>query len=83
MIAFILFGLMWYFEWGGESETTQVSHGSPRLPPLYEEFSAYELALPQHNPNLPFPEGRNGKYLWAANHVHGMLARSMCHGKTC
>jgi len=40
-----------------------------RLPPLYEEWRLKELALPQHNPDLPLPEGRHGKYVWISEHV--------------
>ncbi|KAF9651931.1 hypothetical protein BDM02DRAFT_3110067 [Thelephora ganbajun] len=40
-----------------------------RLPPLYPEYRLRELALPQHNLDLPYPEGRNGKYLWISEHV--------------
>jgi len=43
-----------------------------RLPPLYSEYRLRELALPQHNLDLQYPEGRNGKYLWLSEHVHGM-----------
>lgn len=39
------------------------------LPPLYEQYHDYERHLPQHNLSLPFPEGRDAKFLWAANHV--------------
>ncbi|KAI0360624.1 hypothetical protein OH77DRAFT_704927 [Trametes cingulata] len=39
------------------------------LPPLYSRFHEAELALPQHNVSLPFPEGREGRYLWVANHA--------------
>ncbi|KAI0674359.1 hypothetical protein C8Q78DRAFT_589150 [Trametes maxima] len=39
------------------------------LPPLYSRFHRAELALPQHNVSLLFPEGREGKYLWVANHA--------------
>jgi hypothetical protein len=42
-----------------------------RLPPLYPEYRLRELALPQHNLDLPYPEGRNGKYLWISEHVRG------------
>ncbi|KAI8981311.1 hypothetical protein BD414DRAFT_492292 [Trametes punicea] len=42
-----------------------------RKPPLYEKYHQWELQLPQHNPDLPYPEGRNGEYIWMANHVHG------------
>lgn len=39
------------------------------LPPLYEVYHDYERHLPQHNLSLPFPEGRDAKFFWAANHV--------------
>lgn len=40
-------------------------------PPLYEEYHKNELSMPQHNPDLPLPEGRHGKYLWMATHLNG------------
>lgn len=42
-----------------------------RLPPLYPKYRQNELALPQHNPDLPLPEGRHGKYIWMSEHVYG------------
>ncbi|KAH7885742.1 hypothetical protein F5I97DRAFT_1145854 [Phlebopus sp. FC_14] len=39
------------------------------LPPLYEDYHEFERHLPQHNLSLPFPEGRDAKFFWAANHV--------------
>jgi hypothetical protein len=36
---------------------------------LYEAYHDYERHLPQHNLSLPFPEGRDAKFFWAANHV--------------
>ncbi|EJF63735.1 hypothetical protein DICSQDRAFT_54612 [Dichomitus squalens LYAD-421 SS1] len=39
------------------------------MPPLYRRFHEAELKLPQHDPLLPAPEGRNGRYLWIANHA--------------
>jgi len=44
----------------------------PQEPPLYSDYHQRELALPQHNPNLPYPEGRSGRYLWIANKVNGV-----------
>lgn len=41
--------------------------GPKPLPPLYPEFRAAELALPQHHVEDPFANGQ--KYLWAANHA--------------
>ncbi|TCD70094.1 hypothetical protein EIP91_004823, partial [Steccherinum ochraceum] len=43
-------------------------HEDP-LPPLYEEYTRAERALPQHNPDLPLPEGRSGKYIAMENIV--------------
>jgi hypothetical protein len=68
------------------------------LPPLYEEYHDYERHLPQHNLSLPFPEGRDAKFFWAANHVTGMnigytsfrpvltpasFGMGQCHAGTC
>jgi hypothetical protein len=47
-----------------------------RLPPLYPKYRLRELALPQHNLDLPYPEGRDGKYIWISEHVRGMLHNS-------
>ncbi|KAI0964553.1 hypothetical protein AcW1_001345 [Taiwanofungus camphoratus] len=40
------------------------------FPPLYGQYHEQEMLLPQHNPDLPYPEGREGKYIWFPNHVH-------------
>ena len=40
-----------------------------RNPPLYEKYHESEANLPQHNLDLPFPEGRDAKFFWASNHV--------------
>ena len=55
-----------------------------RLPPVYSEYRLRELALPQHNLDLPYPEGRNGKYLWISEHVRGTsrdttIPRPLCN----
>jgi len=41
-------------------------------PPMFSRYHWKELQLPQHNPDLPYPEGRTGKYIWIANHVDGL-----------
>ncbi|KAH8094678.1 hypothetical protein BXZ70DRAFT_896563 [Cristinia sonorae] len=41
----------------------------PRQPPLYDEYYLNEERLPQHDPNLPFPEGRTGRYINMENFV--------------
>lgn len=35
-------------------------HENTSLPPLYPALRDYERALPQHDENLPFPEGKGG-----------------------
>ena len=40
-------------------------------PPVYTELRKLEVNLPQHNPNLPFPEGKSGRYvLFSNSRVH-------------
>ncbi|EMD32600.1 hypothetical protein CERSUDRAFT_118643 [Gelatoporia subvermispora B] len=68
-------------EWIQEVEKSHEQQHAPELvrpkpepqplPPLYERFHTYELELPQHDPSLPYPEGRLGRYFYPANHVHG------------
>lgn len=40
-------------------------------PPLFPNHRKIERLLPQHDLNLPPPEGRRGRYLYMANHVRG------------
>ncbi|KAJ7588254.1 hypothetical protein C8J56DRAFT_941228 [Mycena floridula] len=42
------------------------------LPPLYEHYHEYERTLPQHDPGLPFPEGKHAKFLFFANQQYGV-----------
>ncbi|KZT40025.1 hypothetical protein SISSUDRAFT_1070343 [Sistotremastrum suecicum HHB10207 ss-3] len=44
----------------------------PGPPPTYERLIAAEKALPQHNLDLPFPEGRNGRYVKFTNQIKGL-----------
>lgn len=67
----------WYTHFGGRLAvriTLRDWGWTKSLPPLFENIREFELGLPQHNPNLPLPEGGEGKYFWASNHVHGMCA---------
>ena len=41
-------------------------------PPTYESLREWESALPQHNLNLPFPEGRKGRYVLFKNQIEGL-----------
>lgn len=42
-----------------------------KYPPLYEEYIEYERHFPQHDPDLPFPEGKHAKFIYFGNHAHG------------
>ncbi|KAF9564553.1 hypothetical protein CPC08DRAFT_748393 [Agrocybe pediades] len=39
------------------------------VPPTWEKLWQYEKDLPQHNPDLPFPEGRHGRYVYFENQI--------------
>ena len=41
-------------------------------PPLYPELRVAELALPQHNEDLPLPEGKNARFLRFSNQLPGV-----------
>ena len=38
-------------------------------PPSWEKLRKWELDLPQHNLDLPFPEGRTGRYVYFRNQI--------------
>ncbi|KAA1478230.1 hypothetical protein DENSPDRAFT_809563 [Dentipellis sp. KUC8613] len=42
------------------------------LPPMFGEWYERERQFPQHNPDLPYPQGREGRYLYMANHLWGL-----------
>ncbi|KAH7908997.1 hypothetical protein BJ138DRAFT_1156325 [Hygrophoropsis aurantiaca] len=67
-----LFWITFFFYWSGADQLVPDDIFTDRsLPPLYEAYNDYERHLPQHNLSLPFPEGRDAKFFWAANHVTG------------
>jgi hypothetical protein len=41
-------------------------------PPSWDTLKQWERDLPQHNLDLPFPEGRNGRYLKFSNQIQGL-----------
>ena len=65
LVVFCLFAFA-FFHWFDKAE---VVVNSLRNPPLYERYHEYEANLPQHNLDLPYPEGRDAKFFWASNHV--------------
>ncbi|KAI0061373.1 hypothetical protein BV25DRAFT_1826885 [Artomyces pyxidatus] len=42
------------------------------LPPNFYNWHDREKALPQHNMDLPAPQGRHGRYIWFANNVKNL-----------
>lgn len=54
-------------------QEVEMSGGSLRSPPpTYEKMIEQERALPQHNIDLPYPEGRNGLYLKFSSQIQGL-----------
>ena len=45
------------------------SHTLPSSPPTYERLRKWEHDLPQHNLDLPYPEGRHGRYVKFTNQI--------------
>ncbi|KAI0289296.1 hypothetical protein BC826DRAFT_1032786 [Russula brevipes] len=41
-------------------------------PPRFYEWHDREKRLPQHNPDLPYPQGRDGRYIRFANQLNGL-----------
>lgn len=60
------------FHWCEKKPEPQVVNDLPK-PRLYETFHKHEANLPQHNLDLPYPEGRDAKFFWASNHVTGVF----------
>ncbi|PFH46472.1 hypothetical protein AMATHDRAFT_51022 [Amanita thiersii Skay4041] len=59
----LIAGVFWYLS---RSSTPE------RQPPLYEHFHDYEIHLPQHRDDLPFPEGQTRKYIAVSNFQNGV-----------
>ncbi|PCH34414.1 hypothetical protein WOLCODRAFT_135702 [Wolfiporia cocos MD-104 SS10] len=70
LLALCLFAFIRGFTGGEGLMSVEDAPENHIFPPLYQQYHEQELRLPQHNPNLPFPEGRDGKFIWMANHVH-------------
>ncbi len=49
--------------------TSGASAALKTSPPTYERLREYEKNLPQHNLDLPFPEGRTGRYVKFTNQI--------------
>jgi hypothetical protein len=42
----------------------------PLRPPTYDRLRQWETNLPQHNFDLPFPEGQTGRYVRFSNQIN-------------
>jgi hypothetical protein len=51
-------------------------------PPTYERLRNWERSLPQHDLSLPYPEGRNGRYVKFASQVQ-KLGWNNCLNEWC
>lgn len=49
-----------YVGWSWKGDST---------PPTYKSWRKRERNLPQHDVGLPFPQGKEGRYIYMANHV--------------
>lgn len=73
LLVFAFVGFIWTSEDIGESmPQLQVEPIDPLHPPLYEEYEAHELGLPQHSTTLPPPDGAGRRFLFPANHMWGI-----------
>ncbi|KAF5367310.1 hypothetical protein D9757_010109 [Collybiopsis confluens] len=57
---------------GNSSSSSGSSKGPTKYgfgPPTYEKLRKYESDLPQHSLDLPFPEGKKGRYVKFSNQV--------------
>lgn len=51
-------------------------------PPRFYEWHEREKRLPQHDPDLPFPQGREGRYIRFSNQIFGACDQ-LCTPATC
>lgn len=52
------------------------------LPPLkLEDIRSYERDLPQHNLSLPFPEGKNGRFVRFSNEMWALGLNNQLHNR--
>lgn len=64
---------------GDPDDLLSYLHGLPKPeggsdPPRFYEWHDREKALPQHNVNLPYPQGREGRYIRFTNQIFGTLS---------
>lgn len=59
---------------GSAQSSQDDKHGKDAhsLPPMYPKLKVAELALPQHDESLPFPEGKNARFVRFGNQMWGV-----------
>ena len=64
----------------GDSAVTVEPKPDPdvELPPTYERFYEIERNYPQHDVSLPYPEGKDGRFLWISNQHDGQFGEPIC-----
>lgn len=65
-VAAVVRSVFWEAEEGEYVPLVEDSPENHIFPPLYQAYHEQELRLPQHS-----QDGRDGKYVFFANHVHG------------
>jgi len=65
LLIAILAAITFVFRWR-ESTTAETDTS---FPPSWEKLQQWERALPQHNLELPSPEGKNGRYVKFNNQI--------------
>ena len=63
-LLFLLITSIYYIFFGHSLDLDQ--------PPTYKRLREWESSLPQHNLDLPFPEGRTGRYVLFKNQIEGL-----------
>lgn len=50
-------------------------------PLTFEDIRSYERNLPQHNLSLPFPEGKNGRFVRFSNEIWALGLNNQLHNR--
>jgi hypothetical protein len=61
----------WWLASSGQSHASS-SGGKPNRIPPWTALRKYERELPQQNLDLPYPEGRTGRYVHFGNQIRGL-----------
>ena len=67
---------------GHHRQAKLVDSVKEKLPPKWEHLKEWEKNLPQHNLDLPYPEGQNGRYVKFSNQIQ-YLGWNNLQGEAC